>query len=506
MRRSPVWLGLAVSIVSILAGHCAGARESGDLQPTAQKPDQKQRTISAGSQLRHAIRDQVNSGLVTIILGALDGGDLSDATDLVTSLKDAHLRVLPVAGEGAKKDVIDLLFARGIDIGIVQTDVLASLKQQPPFPRVENFLQYITKLYDQEVHILARREIHSIEDLASKPVNFGILESDSFLTASRIFAALGIGVEITTLPQPLALEKLRQGEIAALVYTAAKPARLFQAIRPEEGVHFLPISASNALREGYGHTTLSAWDYPSLIKEGNPVSTLSVGTILAVYNWPVGTERYRNVTHFVETFFGRLAELRMSRHHPKWREVNIYDSVAGWTRFEPATLWIKSAERDIEQPNRFAGRTPLLTEGSTSAPAPMPSTDAGDMERSTEPVVHHPESVSADYNGEVPLLPSTASPREPSEKHGGDRISLDAQQRDALFREFVEYQQREAQGENPSQNEALFAEFQTYVKHLLKQPDRQLTGASADRSTVPLPRKPARGSSGLSVSACGSQC
>src|SRR5207302_4608374 len=154
--------------------------------------------------------DQVNSGLVTISLGGLDSADLTDATELVTSLKDAHLRVLPVAGEGAKKDVIDLLFARGIDIGIVQTDVLASLKQQAPFPGVENFLQYITKLYDQEVHILARPEIHSIEDLASKPVNFGILESGSFLTASRIFGALGIGVEITTLPQPLAFEKLRR--------------------------------------------------------------------------------------------------------------------------------------------------------------------------------------------------------------------------------------------------------------------------------------------------------
>ena len=465
MRRSPVWLGLALCIVSILPGHCARGQVRGDLQPTAQKPDLKQRAISAGSQLRHALRDQVNSGLVTIILGGLDSGDLSDATELVTSLKDAHLRVLPVAGEGAKKDVIDLLFARGIDIAIVQTDVLTSLKQQAPFPGVENFLQYITKLYDQEVHILARPEIHSIEDLASKPVNFGILESGSFLTASRIFGALGIGVEITTLPQPLALEKLRRGEIAALVYTAAKPARLLQVIRPEEGIHFLSISAPNALREGYGHTTLSAWDYPGLIKEGNPVSTLSVGTVLAVYNWPVGSERYRNVAHFVETFFGRLAELRMSRHHPKWREVNIFDSVAGWTRFEPATQWIKSAARDTKQPTRFAGRAPLATEGSTSSAAPMPSAGSGDMERSTEPVVY--------------------DRRAPSEKPAGDGISLDTQQRDALFKEFVEYQKREAHGDNLSPKEALFAEFQMYVKRLLEQPDRQLTGASASPSAVP---------------------
>jgi uncharacterized protein len=463
MQRSPLWLGLAIWLLSVPAGHCADNPASGhgatDLQRGATDPDRKQHDIRASSRLRHALRDQVNSGLVTIILGGLDSGDLSDASDLITSLKDAHLRVLPLAGEGARKDVIDLLFARGIDIGIVQTDVLASLKRQAPFPGVENFLQYITKLYNQEIHILARREIRSVEDLASKPVNFGTVESGNFVTASKIFGALGIGVEVTNLPQPLALDKLRRGEIAALVYTAAKPARLFQAIRPEEGLHFLSISAPNALREGYGHTTLSVWDYPDLIREGNPVSTLAVGTVLVVYNWPIGTERYRNVAHFVETFFGQLAELRMSRHHPKWREVNIYDSVSGWTRFEPASQWIKSAERVSKTATRFVGDPSAPAEGSTTSAAYMPSAGSGDLEPSTsEAAVNHANSVSAQFNG---------------------RVSLDEAQRDALFREFLEYQKRGAQGagDNPSHNEALFAEFQSYVNHLLQQPDRPLTGA-----------------------------
>ena len=208
---------------------------------TAQRSKEQQ---GVGTEIRHALRDQVNSGLVTVILGGLDSGDLSDATDLVTTLKGPHLRILPVAGEGAAKDVTDLLFARGIDIAVVQTDVLASLKRQAPFPGLETFLQYISKLYDEEVHILASREIHSLEDLAFKPVNFGPVDSGTFLTSSAIFGALGIGVDITTLPQPLALDKLHRGEIAAMVYTAAKPARLFQAIRPEEGLHFLSISGS----------------------------------------------------------------------------------------------------------------------------------------------------------------------------------------------------------------------------------------------------------------------
>ena len=398
-----------------------------------------------GTEIRHALRDQVNSGLVTVILGGLDSGDLSDATDLVTTLKGPHLRILPIAGEGAAKDVTDLLFARGIDIAVVQTDVLASLKRQAPFPGLETFLQYISKLYDEEVHILASREIHSLEDLASKPVNFGPVDSGTFLTSSAIFGALGIGVDITTLPQPLALDKLRRGEIAAMVYTAAKPARLFQAIRPEEGLHFSSISGSKALGERYGDSKLSTADYPGLIEQDRPISTLSVGTVLVVYNWPAGTKRYRNVAHFVDTFFGRLAELGMSRHHPKWREIDIHASVEGWTRFEAASQWIKSVDRDVKKPTRVAG-SQVPMQGSTPSAAQMPSAGAGDVEPSiTEPVVNHPKSVFTASNKNPPLSPGIASPQEASKPQAGDRVSFDEEQRDALFREFVAYQNRVAQ-------------------------------------------------------------
>ena len=476
-----------------------GRRPRGGSSRTAQKSKEQQ----GGTHIRHALRDRVNAGLVTIILGGLDSGDLSDATDLVTTVKGAHLRILPVAGEGAAKDVTDLLFARGIDIAIVQTDVLASLKRQAPFPGIENFLRYISKLNDEEVHILAGREIHSLEDLASKPVNFGPLDSGTFLTASAIFGELGIGVEITTFPQPLALDKLRRGEIAALVYTAAKPARLFQAIQPDPGLHFLSISAPKALGERYGQSQLSATDYPELIEQGKPISTLSVGTVLAVYNWPIGTERYRNVARFVDTFFGRLAELRMSRYHPKWREIDIHASVGGWTRFEAASQWIKSAERDVKKPTRVAG-PPLPMQGSTTSPMQLPSAGSGDVEPMiAEPAINHATSVSTDSKGEPPRSPSTTSPQQP--RAWADQVSLNAGPLDALFREFLEYQKQEAQraGDNPSQNEALFAEFQTYVKQQL---DRQRKGVRADRSAVQLTGKPSRHSPTLSVSACSSQC
>ena len=273
---------------------------------------------------------------------------------------------------------------------------------------------YVTKMYDQEVHILAGREINSIADLASKKVNFGVRDSGSNLTANVIFRALGITVEPTSFSQPIALEKLRQGEISALVYVAGKPARLFQNIRPDENLHFLPIAATDHLRESYTPASLTAEDYPDLTDADGAISTVAVGNVLAVYNWPAGTERYRKVTRFVRAFFERLHDLQAPPHHPKWRDIDVAASVPGWTRFAAAKQWITKAELGIHDSSRDA----RLLEGVTQREA----------------------------------------------------AALKPQERNALFAEFVDYQKRQTRTLNSAglldarQRYALFAEFVDYQK------------------------------------------
>jgi uncharacterized protein len=510
MQRSPLWLGLAVWVLSILAGPCATGqvKDHQALQGNAtQDPSRKLRAMRIGAPIRHALREQVNSGLVTIIFAGLDHDDLSDATDLIDSLGEANLRILPVAGEGAKQNATDLLFARGIDIGIVPTDVLASLKRQPPFPGIEGFLQYITKLYDEEIHILAGSDIRSLEDLTSKTVNFGTTGSGTYLTASTIFEALGISVQVTSFPQPLALDKLRRGEISALVYTVGKPARLFQAIRPDEALHFLSIPAG-ALGGSYKQADLSTEDYPNLIEESKPVATLAVGTVLAVYNWPIGSERYRKVAHFVEAFFGHFEELRKPPHHPKWREVDVGASVAGWTRFGPASQWIKSAKRDKGERVRSAGLGSTVEIGTTT-PAQMLSAGSGDVDPSSLGLaIDQTKRMSADGAKEKSPQPSAAASRQAPGAEVSNAISLDNSRLDALFTEFLEYQKQEARKsrDDPSQIETLFAEFQAYEKRLLQRRNGQPPAAKGKLSVVQLSGKPARRSPTLSVSACNAQC
>ena len=130
-------------------------------RPVAEKSESRglEQTVSTAPQMRHAMRDETNGGLVGIISRGMEGTELWEATDLAASLHGAqdHLRILPIAGEGGVQNVTDIVFARGVDIGIIQSDALDGLKHDPLFPGIEKYLHYITKLYDEELHNPCRR-------------------------------------------------------------------------------------------------------------------------------------------------------------------------------------------------------------------------------------------------------------------------------------------------------------------------------------------------------------
>jgi uncharacterized protein len=307
------------------------------IAPPKHKPKPVIHRVDPAVQLRHNLRDKINSGLVGIVSEGTDE-TVDVALALTAQAEHDHLRLLPIAGAGASQNAQDVMLTRGIDFGIVQTDVLDEIKRNPPFPGVEKYLQYITKLYDRQVQILAGPDIQSIDDLTGKKVNFGLRGSGTYTTATTIFKVLGIEPDVTKLPHPLALDTLRRGEISALVYVATKPSRLFQDIRPDENLHFLPITGNLPT---YTAITITSDDYPELVSKDAPVETVEVGTALVAYNWPTNSERYQRVNSFVQAFFAHVKDIQAS--HPKWHQFDITSSVSGWTRFSPAVQWLKNA-------------------------------------------------------------------------------------------------------------------------------------------------------------------
>lgn len=294
----------------------------------------------------------VNRGVVQLETGGSAGVSVRIAEDLAKIINDeATRRIVPVIGIGSLQNITDLRYLHGIDVAILQTDVLDYVKQQNLFPSIETWLTYITRLYNEEFHLLARPEIKSVADLANQKVAVDVRGAGTAITAGRLFDLLKIAVTRTNDDPATALEKLRRGEIAAVALVAGKPAPLFSELIGEDGLHFLAIPQAPEAIATYVAARLTATDYPGLVPYNQPVDTVAVGTVLAAANLQLGSDRYRNVINFVEALFTRFQSLLEPGHHPKWREVNILAELPGWRRFPPAEQWLQRNARVAAAPN-----------------------------------------------------------------------------------------------------------------------------------------------------------
>ncbi|HXF54978.1 MAG TPA: TAXI family TRAP transporter solute-binding subunit [Hyphomicrobiaceae bacterium] len=327
---------LAAGLSLFFIAPCALAQDSGGETQLAQ-------SSLKGGRLSHAARiDEVNQNTVTIITGNPNGTQLIIGYDLSVVLDDGNnLRVLPVVGTGSQGNIRDVLYLRGVDMGITQTNILAEAKRSGIYgPGMENRIAYITTLFNSEMHVLAGPGIEKLEDLNGKKVNLSTKGSGSQAASRQVFDALGIKIEEVNMGHSDAYLKIKSGEIAATVAASAKPGAAFQKFKLEPGMKLLPVPYTEALEEDFLPTTITHKDYPNLLKEGESVDTIAFSLVLIAYNWPRNTERYRRLAKFVDAFFTKFEELKKPPRHEKWKDVNLAAPFKGWKRFPAAQEWL----------------------------------------------------------------------------------------------------------------------------------------------------------------------
>ncbi|MEE1656029.1 TAXI family TRAP transporter solute-binding subunit [Microvirga sp. CF3062] len=286
---------------------------------------------------------RANSGTLGVISGGADGTYIRIAADLANVLDGEELRVLPMIGRGSLQNLRDIMFLRGVDIGIVQMDAREQLKAEKLQENAVRRLRFITRLYNEEVHIIASRQITDIRQLDGQKVNIDKAGSGTNLTSRLIFDKLGIKPEVTTFDQASSYAKLKSGEIQAAVYVAGRPVRAIAEFQTDGRFHLLPIPFEGEIAESYFPARFANSDYPQLVDTAKPVETLAVGSLLAVFNWPENSDRYNRVKRFVDAFFSRFDEFLQPGRHPKWKEVNLAADVPGWERVKPAQDWLDRA-------------------------------------------------------------------------------------------------------------------------------------------------------------------
>jgi TRAP transporter TAXI family solute receptor len=346
MRR---WFGLAI-FVAIMACGCAARAEDTEYDP-AKVSESLKAIFQFGSA---KTKQSLNENTVTLISGTIGGTYVQFGADLASVLDDGNqLRILPIIGRGSVQSVADILFLQGVDLGIVRSDTLDYLEKKGFAKGLKKQFTYVTKLYNEEMHVIAPKSIHNLKELEGKTVSVDLPNGGTFVTALIVFERLGIKPNFVYVEQRIAMEKMRAGEIDAVIAVQGKPSRAVSQFK-DDRFHLVPVDYAKPLQGDYLPASLSAKDYPNLISDQErAVDTIAVPAVLAAYNWAPNSERYRKLALFVDAFFTKFPTFQNPPFHPKWKEVSLSAPLPDWQRFPAAKQWLDKHGVEPVARNRF---------------------------------------------------------------------------------------------------------------------------------------------------------
>lgn len=282
---------------------------------------------------------RINAWTVGLAGGLLEGAPIRLAAEMARVADDGpNMHVLPIVTRGPVENLNALLYLKGVDLAIINSDAMDEYKVQSP--ETLKRVTYLLNLFPSELHIFVRPEIQSLQDLAGKKVNFNTLGTAAAFSGPLIFSRLGVNIEKTFIPHPVALQQMRKGEMAAVVFITSKPVDAFLRGQWEPGFKFLPLPYEAKFEDYYLPATLEASEYPNLIKAGERIPTIAVPTVLVSYNWQANSNRYQRVARFTDLLFSRIETLQGPGFAAQWKSINLGATVPGLTRFPPAQAWL----------------------------------------------------------------------------------------------------------------------------------------------------------------------
>jgi hypothetical protein len=80
--------------------------------------------------------------------------------------------VLPLLGKGAGQNAYDIRFLKGVDLGFVRMDTLEQLRGDQRVIDADRNITYVARLFNDELHVIAGRDIADVRQLAGKRVSF----------------------------------------------------------------------------------------------------------------------------------------------------------------------------------------------------------------------------------------------------------------------------------------------------------------------------------------------
>jgi TRAP transporter TAXI family solute receptor len=266
-----------------------------------------------------------------IVTGNVTGTYIKIGEDIKKIVEPSGIALQVLESAGSIQNVFDVRKKRGVQLGIVQSDVLEYIRDisdDHELKAIAAKLAAVYPLYKEEVHVLGDLSLKTLQDLEGKRVAIGPERSGTYLTAKTIFFQTGVkpSQEVFLGGKP-ALEALRKGEIDAMFYVAGAPATLFSENTTVDD-KFQLIGLDDKALDSYLTTVIPGGTYKW---QETDVRTVAVKAVLITFSY--AGEQCQNVAK-VAKIIRENKDWLDANGHPKWREVNLDERLPKWPQYE----------------------------------------------------------------------------------------------------------------------------------------------------------------------------
>ncbi len=282
---------------------------------------------------------------VGMVTGSTSGTYYRFGKEIAEVAEKEGTQLLVKPSQGSLDNIRRMMSKENAALGIVQSDVMEYLSNSddPKLRRVTRQLRMIFPFYNEEVHILARKNIKKLQDLQGKRVIVGTEGSGTWMTAVTLLRLAGVRpAENPVFPPKEAVAAVLQNKADAMFYVAGKPVTVFRNLNdiqkagPEfaallEQVHFVPIKLPRIV-EKYPTAELTQADY-AWVTETTP--TVAVKAVLISFDFsarrnPYYRMRCGQLAKLGQAVRGQLGHLQ-EKGHPKWKQVELNADLKLWT-------------------------------------------------------------------------------------------------------------------------------------------------------------------------------
>ncbi len=278
------------------------------------------------------------AGEMNIMTGSEKGTYYQFGLNLQQLVKPKGIELGVKTSSGSIENLYAVFKQPKTQLGIVQSDVLAfvsKVQSNPTLIRIAEKTRMVFPLYNEEIHILGKKDIGDFDGLEGKRVAIGEDGSGTYLSARLLFEVSGVKPkEMAMIGTNEALARLKANQIDAMFYVAGSPVKLFsEGVTESDGLALIP-NTNKKVREFYQETKIPAGTYPWQPTE---VDTVAVKAVLVSYDFRYqGCEAIGQFSRILQENIGWLRE----NGHPKWKSVDLDYNLKGWEQYDCARKYL----------------------------------------------------------------------------------------------------------------------------------------------------------------------